>query len=362
MTTIDAVALTRDLLRFQTINPIVKEGEHECALRLGRLLEGAGFTVAYHSYGPDRTSLVARAVAAIAVVGSAWWAADLARRATDWNTWLSPVILGGGVVAALALVALWHRRTLMAVAASALAGSLLLVGPAAWSLQTAATAHQGSIVTAGPAVAGGRGGPGGGLPGGPGGGLPGGNFPGGPGGNVAAGPGGATTNGGTSTNGTSTNGTSTNGTGTGAQRTGRGPNGGGFGNGGPGGGAGGPGGLLNGTTPSTELTQALLADADAYTWVAATVGANNASGYQLATGRSVMPIGGFNGSDPSPTLAQFQALVSEGKIHYFISGGGIGPSNGGSSDSSSIAWWVQSNFTAVTVGGTTLYDLTQPTS
>ena len=46
-----------------------------------------------------------------------------------------------------------------------------------------------------------------------------------------------------------------------------------------------------------------------YTWVAATVGSNNASGYQLATGDPVMAIGGFNGSDPSPTLAQFQQLV-----------------------------------------------------
>ena len=29
----------------------------------------------------------------------------------------------------------------------------------------------------------------------------------------------------------------------------------------------------------------------------------------------MMPIGGFNGSDPSPTLEQFQQYVAEGKIH-----------------------------------------------
>ena len=78
-----------------------------------------------------------------------------------------------------------------------------------------------------------------------------------------------------------------------------------------------------------------------------------------------MPIGGFNGSDPSPTLAQFKALVAQGKIHYFIAGGGGfggGRSNGGSSDSSAISSWVQSTFTAKTVGGVTLYDLTSASS
>ena len=72
-----------------------------------------------------------------------------------------------------------------------------------------------------------------------------------------------------------------------------------------------------------------------------------------------MPIGGFNGSDPSPTLAQFKALVAAGKIHYFIGGGGFGGQQGGSNASSEIASWVESNFKTVTVGGTTLYDLTQ---
>ena len=46
------------------------------------------------------------------------------------------------------------------------------------------------------------------------------------------------------------------------------------------------------------------------------------SGYQLATGDPVMAIGGFNGTDPAPTLAEFERYVAEGKIHYYISGGG----------------------------------------
>jgi hypothetical protein len=101
---------------------------------------------------------------------------------------------------------------------------------------------------------------------------------------------------------------------------------------------------------------------DQYTWVAATTGANQASGYQLATGDPVMAIGGFNGTDPAPSLAQFQAYVAAGRIHYYIAGGG-GPGGGfggggGGSASSQIASWVESNFQSTTVGGVTLYDLT----
>ena len=52
------------------------------------------------------------------------------------------------------------------------------------------------------------------------------------------------------------------------------------------------------------------ADAGNYTWVAAAIGSNSASGFQLAADEPVMAVGGFNGSDPSPTLAQFQAMIS----------------------------------------------------
>jgi hypothetical protein len=74
-----------------------------------------------------------------------------------------------------------------------------------------------------------------------------------------------------------------------------------------------------------------------------------------------MAIGGFNGSDPTPTLAQFQAYVKAGKIHYYISGGGLGGRAGSGPTSSyapAIATWVAANFTTTTIGGTAVYDLT----
>jgi hypothetical protein len=116
---------------------------------------------------------------------------------------------------------------------------------------------------------------------------------------------------------------------------------------------------LNSSTPGAALTELLDTDAAKYTWVAATVGSNSASGYQLATRDPVMAIGGFNGSDATPTLAQFERYVAEGKIHYFISGGGgLGGGRAGStSTGSSITSWVEAHYTAKTVDGVTIYDL-----
>ena len=72
-----------------------------------------------------------------------------------------------------------------------------------------------------------------------------------------------------------------------------------------------------------------------------------------------MAIGGFNGSDPSPTLAEFQEYVANGAIHWFIGGVGGGPGGmgGGSGTASQIAQWVADTFTATTVDGVTVYDL-----
>lgn len=88
-------------------------------------------------------------------------------------------------------------------------------------------------------------------------------------------------------------------------------------------------------------------------WAAATQGAQSQAGYQLNSGRSVIAIGGFM-NDPAPTLDQFKKLVSEGRVGYYISGG----MGGGPGRTSDIQKWVEQNFTATDVGGTTVYKLT----
>ncbi len=226
-------------------------------------------------------------------------------RTSDYLPWLKWVVAVVGLTAALLLVGVRHlpRRFALVVASAALVAGL--AAPAAYSVTTAGTAHTGSIPTAGPSSGGGPGGMGMGTP---------------PGLTQSQPP---------------------NGTGATA------------------------GGLLEGSQSSATITAMLQSDADSYTWAAAAVGSNSAAGYQLASEEPVMAIGGFNGSDPSPTLAQFQQYVADGAIHYFIAGGGgfgggtggPGGSSSGSSTSSEISSWVAATFTATTVDGVTVYDL-----
>ncbi len=106
-------------------------------------------------------------------------------------------------------------------------------------------------------------------------------------------------------------------------------------------GMGGPGGEQVNTQLADMVTSA------GTRWAAATMGSQGAATLELRTGTAVMAIGGFIGSDPSPTLEQFQAYVANGEIHYFIAGGmGGGPGRG----NSEISQWVQQHFTAQTVG------------
>ncbi|GAB3241783.1 ArnT family glycosyltransferase [Mycolicibacterium hippocampi] len=120
---------------------------------------------------------------------------------------------------------------------------------------------------------------------------------------------------------------------------------------------GGPGGRGAGGSVSdnTELQQ-LVEAADDNRWAAATIGSMSAGGLELATGASVMAIGGFTGGDNSPTLEQFQAYVSDRQVRYFIADDRGGPGRGIGSPTD-ITTWVEQNFTPMSVGGATVYDL-----
>lgn len=316
-----------------------------------------------------RAELWASITLAASVVAAAAWSYVLLDRTSDYLPWLKYLILIGGLVAALGLIFAGRVTRQLALAAASVGLVASLAGPTAYTLSTLQEGHTGSIVTAGPAGASmrggggpggggaGRGGFGGGTPGRQGqqgqqqngngttqgggtGGFPGGGMPGQQGQNQQNG------NGGTQ-----------------GQQGQQGGPGGQTGDGGGMDGGGGVGGLLNGASVTSEAKKLLETDASKYTWAAAAIGAQNAASYQLSTGDPVMAIGGFNGTDPSPTLAQFKKYVEDGKVHYFISsgsGGGMGGSSSGTS--SQITSWVEANFKKVTVGSATFYDLTQKAS
>ncbi|MEV4142880.1 glycosyltransferase family 39 protein [Amycolatopsis sp. NPDC049691] len=117
----------------------------------------------------------------------------------------------------------------------------------------------------------------------------------------------------------------------------------------------GPGGFGEGQTDSAVID---LLKGTTTKWAAAQSGAMQSAGLALASGRPVLAIGGFSGSDPAPTLAQFQQYVADGDIHYYVAGG-RGGFGGGRGTSGEIQSWVEQNFAPVTVGGTTIYDLTK---
>ncbi|MFJ4882854.1 ArnT family glycosyltransferase [Streptomyces sp. NPDC088731] len=324
-------------------------------------LTGMGATVLWE----ERARWWAGATLGSTVAVTAYWSYVLLGRTPDYQPWLRTAVLVTGIVGALGLLLASRLGRRLALAAVGLGLAASLAGPAAYTLSTLNTGHQGSIVTAGPS-SGGMGGPGGGgggrggRGGGPGGGMrfPGqGNQQGGQQGNVQGGQQGG---------------------GMGQPPTGTPPGQGqsqGQGQGqmpgwpgampgaGEGFGGAGMGGLLNGASVGTEAEALLEKDAGDYTWAAAAIGSQNAASYQLATGDPVMAIGGFNGSDPSPTLAQFKRYVEDGRIHYFIAGGGMGGGRvgGDSGSSSQISSWVEKNFEKVTAGSATFYDLTRPT-
>jgi 4-amino-4-deoxy-L-arabinose transferase-like glycosyltransferase len=275
-----------------------------------------------------RGELSARIGMAFLVLITGFWAWSLLSEVPTWLPALKVIVMVLAVVSG-GMLLLPPRTKPLTIAIATLSLAAVLLAPMAYTIQTVTTAHTGSIVTAGPTVAsgtgGGQGGPGGDGGGGQGG--PGGGQGKAPGGTTGAAPGGTT-----GTTGTAPGGA-----------TGAAP--------------GGASGLLNATPVSSTVQAMLKKDVSSYTWVAAALGSVSAASYQLATGEPVMPVGGFNASDPSPTLAEFQKLVSNGEIHYFIGGSTIGASNGGSSVSSTIASWVANNFTATTIDGVTLYDL-----
>jgi 4-amino-4-deoxy-L-arabinose transferase-like glycosyltransferase len=252
----------------------------------------------------SRARLWARGVLAAMVAGTAIWSWELLGR-SGWLPGLRWAALVLGVALGVALLV--PARRLRGAAVVALVAAILSAGAgtAAFGAATATVAHTGAIPSSGPSVAAGSGGGGFG------------------GGTRGSAPSGATSSGGLSSSG---------------------------------------GGRAGGGSTSTELVALLKASTTK--WSAAVSGATTAADLELSSGSSVIALGGWNGSDPSPTLAEFETYVAAGQIHYYISGGGMGGGGmgGTSTQSGQIATWVAAHYTAKTVGSTTVYDLTQAKS
>ena len=249
-----------------------------------------------------RGHFAVRALLALGVVVTAVWSIVLLGRTPSWEPWLAPLIGVAGGVAAIGLLMPARVVRRLGAATAVIALVACLAAPVAYSAQTIGTAHTGSVPSAGPSSAGVGGGPGAG------------GFAGAGGSSGVAGASGAPGN----------------------------------------------------EAVSSALVATLKSGASGYRWAAATSGSQSAASLELATGGvPVMAIGGFNGQGGNLSLAQFEAHVKAGDIHYYVAsgggggfGGGAGGPGGGSS-TSAITSWVKAHYRAETIGGQTVYDLSQ---
>jgi 4-amino-4-deoxy-L-arabinose transferase-like glycosyltransferase len=264
----------------------------------------------------------------LACLATAWFGWQLLDRTPGFAPGVGPagLALALAALAALIIVSLPRLKGNVAarrlgLAAAALGLGAALLAPAAYAVTTTQTAYGGgdphpgpgavgSLFGGGPAGLGGPGiAPGGGLPGGFAGGLP--------GGVPAIG--------------------------------GRG----GFG-----------GGLATGAENSALLDY-LVANRGNATWIVAANSSQQAGTIELATGLPVMAMGGFTGSDPTPTLDQLKSYIASGKLRFvLVDGGGAGggfagPGGGfGGGSSSDRTSWVTSTCKVANDGGASsnLYD------
>lgn len=114
--------------------------------------------------------------------------------------------------------------------------------------------------------------------------------------------------------------------------------------------------LVLGRLPDRPLVDALNGTQDC-TWAAATYAAQTAARLQLESVRPVMPIGGFAGHDPSPTLEEFQEKVAGGEICYFVEQEALIEVQEAEWTSSAISRWVHRNYSPERLGNTTVYRL-----
>ncbi|MCX4747580.1 glycosyltransferase family 39 protein [Kitasatospora sp. NBC_01287] len=277
-------------------------------------LSGAGTVLLWQAFRAGGRRAWALPAAVAATTG---WAAYLARLYPGFLPWLAPAALGVGALALLLLglarsTRFGERRIgRLRIATVGLAASLLamLLAPGAWAASVLDAKYGNSgMGTVGPQASRGFGRPGaGGAQGG------------------QAGQGGPRANAG--------------------------------GRAGPGGGFGQSGTTL--TTAQRRILDYAQAHAGGARYLFATTTWSASSPYILATGKEVLPMGGFTGKVPSPSLAQFQALVRGGQLKYVLLGGagreagglgGFGGSGGEGAPTSAVVGWVRGSCAPVAPG------------
>ncbi len=293
---------------------------------------GIGLVSLWQMYRDPQNGL-ARWLLPAALLVSLWVELGVVSIAPTVRGWLTPVLVGGTLLAIAALLleyALDVRHVHIARGAVALGMAALLVAPLAWSVISVQNGSGGGwLVEAGPNLGGGFGGPGGGR-----GGPPAGQAFGGRGaaptrgnpGNAGGGPGGAPFGGGAA-----------------------------FGFGGGGNGA-----MTFAGTDWNHLDPALVSylevNQGSADYLVATTTSSYASLFILDSGQPAMALGGYQGWDRILTPGQLAQQVGDGVVRFFYLAQQRGGSNRQATDSSldgtsDVVDWVETNCSVVQNGG-----------
>lgn len=115
--------------------------------------------------------------------------------------------------------------------------------------------------------------------------------------------------------------------------------------------------LMLGDVPLKGVVDKIAGFPSGITWPGAIIGSESAANYQLETGRPIMAIGGFNGTDPFPTLEQFMTLVDDKKIGALVIQNLPPVPAEGRGESARIVAWVRAHYSPSMIEGAELYDL-----
>lgn len=99
------------------------------------------------------------------------------------------------------------------------------------------------------------------------------------------------------------------------------------------------------------------ADNPASRWAAASPGALNAAQYQLSLQRPVMPVGGFNGGTPYPSVSHFSSYIESGQIRYYLVRHDSQDIDGEAEFADEVTAWVRAHFTYEQMGEMDVFDL-----
>lgn len=94
-------------------------------------------------------------------------------------------------------------------------------------------------------------------------------------------------------------------------------------------------------------------------WAAASPGALNAAQYQLTLELPVMPVGGFNGGTPYPTVSQLKEYVESGEIRYYVVRHDAQDIHAEAGFADELTEWVRANFVVEQMGGMDVFDLSK---